>query len=174
MKIKTALIPYFLVILLVFFVFLPMYHDFLDQESFLEREKEELRIEEDYLLILKESEKQLDQYKDTLEIIKTGLSEDPSIASLTIHFEELPNEISGVELSSVGPFLISSVPERPNIKQATLTMRVVAENYQKVKEFLRAIENSVKVNAIESVSIALAESDLTNYSVSVTLKTYSY
>lgn len=174
-KTKNILILYFLAILISLFVSLPLFQGYLEQRAILAVEKEELEREGAHVEEIIKAESELIPYSSILAEIKRGLPSDPALPSLIRYLEGLVVD-SGLQMADIGSFSTTESPERPDLKETTIEMRVVSNNYSSLKSFMRELERSIKLINISSATIApvAGEEGEVRFSLSLSLKTYSY
>ncbi len=174
-KIKNILIPYFIAVLIILFASLPLFRNYLTEKERLAFEKEELSREDAYIEGMKKIDRDLDNHRNLFEEINKGLPSDPNLPSTIKYLEDLTAS-AGLSLDSIGPYSTSDAPERANLKETTIDMSVSGNSYLGVKNFMRELESTIKLFNIVSATISpsAGESGATRFSLSVTLKTYSY
>jgi len=174
-KTKNILILYFLAILISLFVSLPLFQDYLKERATLAMEKKELEREGAYVEEIIRAKNELVPYDSILADIQRGLPSDPSLPSLIRHLEELTID-SGLQIASIGSFSTIELPERPGLKETTIEMKTVSNSYDLLKGFIRELERSIRLINISSATIApvVGEEDEIRFSLSLSLKTYSY
>ena len=175
MEIKKILIFYFLAILILFFVSLPLFHDYLAQRAILIAERENLEHEEIHLNEMMKIKSELVPYNSILKDIERGLPADPALPSLIRHLEELVIN-SGLQMTDIGPFSTTELTERPNLRETSIEMKVVSNSYDSLKNFIEELERSIRLINISSATIAseVDEENRIRFSLSLSLKTYSY
>ncbi len=174
-KTKNILIPYFLAILISLFISLPIFHGYLEERAVLAVEEEELEREGAYVEEIIRAENELVPYSIILTEVQRGIPSNPALPSLIRYLESLVID-SGLQLSNIGSFSTSESPERPHLKETTMELGVVSNSYSSIKSFMRELERSIKLINISSASISptSGEEGETNFSLSLSLKTYSY
>ncbi len=174
-KTKDILIPYFLAVLISLFISLPLFHGYLEQRAILAVEREELEREGAHVDEIIRAESELVPYALVLNEIRRGLPDDVALPSIIRYLEILTID-SGLNLAEIGSFSTTESPERDRLKETTLEMTVISNNYSSIKSFMRELERSIKLINIAGASIApvIGEEGEVRFSLSLSLKTYSY
>ncbi len=174
-KTKNILIPYFLAILISLFASLPLFHGYLEKRAILAMEEEELEREEVHVEEMVRAESELLPYIGVLNEIQSGLPSNPALPSLIRYLEGLVVD-SGLQLSNIGSFSTSELPERSHLKETTIEVEIISNNYSSIKSFMRELERSIKLINISRVLISpvVGEEGEAGFSLFLSLKTYSY
>lgn len=174
-KTKEILIPYFLATLISLFILLPLFQGYLKEAAILAAEREELEREDTYVDEIIRVESELAPYTLVLNEIKRGLPDEASLPSVIRYLETLVIN-SGLNLASIGSFSTTESFEGDRLKETTLEMTIISNNYSSIKSFIRELEKSIKLINIVSARVApiAGEEGELRFSLSLSLKTYSY
>ncbi len=172
-QIKNILISYFSATLVILFVTLPFYHNFLIERGILAQEKEKIEREDIRFGVIKETERDLVPYTEVLDKIKTAFPADPAIPSLIKHLELIVS-ISGLQLANIGPFSVSEPVEGTRLREIKGEVKVMSPDYQSLKNFIKELEKSMRIIAIENISISTVAEEGAKFALLLSIKTYSY
>ncbi|MBZ1356696.1 MAG: type 4a pilus biogenesis protein PilO [Candidatus Nealsonbacteria bacterium] len=170
-KNKKTLTLFFLATLIGLFVIIPLYQKYLLEGSKLSAEEEKLEIEDRSLEVLRAAEIDLREYQEELGKVRKALPDNPSVASVVSFIEERVRA-HGLIFSEIQPFTVSSYPDRGQLKETIISLKIEGATYPQMKRFLESLEKSIKIIVVESISFELGEEE--RFSFDLTLKTYSY
>lgn len=179
---KSFAIPilFFIALLVIVYLILPVFSDFSNLKEELEiREKEGLAIE-NYYRDIHDNFNKLKEYQESLEKIDSALPADSFLPSL-FHYLQKASAESGIFLKGVNLDVVSrkTVEEKgatEKIQEEYISIELIGF-YDGFENFLKSIEKSSRLIEIEEVQITgegeetLAEGLLT---LNLLLKVYSY
>lgn len=179
---KSFAIPilFFIALLIIVYLIIPIFSDFSNLKEKLEmREKEALAIES-YYKDIHDNFNKLKEYQESLEKIDSALPADSFLPSLFSYLQKVSAE-SGVFLKSVNLAIVprGTVEEEKGakkIQEEYVNVELIGF-YDGFKSFLKSVEKSSRLIEIEEVQItkegkeALAEGLST---LNLLLKVYSY
>lgn len=162
---------FLVVILLAVLVLWPKFQELEIVRGNIEEKKAELQAKEEYVLRLDELKVKLKEHQEEISKINTALPVNPSLPSLFNFLQKASSE-SGLILTEISPFTISSSEDFANLKEAIFSIKV-SGSYSSLKNFISILEKSARLIEVENLSLSLGgegESPAFN----LRLKTFSY
>ena len=172
---KANILTIFFASALIFvFITLPVSSGFLREKRILNEKKEDFRDQEQYFEELKKLNLTLNDYNSELKMINSAISDNSIIPSL-VYYLKRSVENNGLFFDNIKSVL-EKEPERfPDFKELELSF-LVTGSYPNFKNFLKTLENSIKIIEIKDFSISSdpeeESGDLLLYDL--TVKTYLY
>ncbi len=170
-------------VILFFSLVWPKYQDLQLQQLNVSQKAKELEKKEDYFEEIKKIHKELgwEDNKELIASIDSMLPDEPSIPSIFHYIKEIAKvtvnlrEIA-LETGRGSRALedVTSVAEKPTIKEIYFTVSLAGDYHPHFKSFLLAVENSARLFEIENISFSSPEVPEEPFSFEIELKTYGY
>jgi len=180
---KSFAIPilFFIALLIVVYLVIPVFSDFSNQKEELEmREKEALAIE-NYYKDIHDSFNKLKEHQESLEKISSALPDDPFLPSLFNYLQKTSVEngvfLRGVNLATAPRKTVEEEKEAAGKVQEEYIGIELIGFYDGFENFLKSIEKSSRLIEIEEVRITGEEEGVLAGGLStlnLLLKVYSY
>jgi|GEM_PF-2793538 len=169
---RAILIPIliFVCLFLVLFFVMPDHMAKRNLGSQVEEKKQELIKKQNYYSETKETLKELEHYKRSVEVVNAALPEEMSLASLLSLFQSSAFE-SGLILKAVSRSKPTHSQEEQNYTE-TLFNLTLEGSVESAEVFLEKLENSSRIIDLTNVSLQLREGG-SSESI-LTLKVYHY
>lgn len=149
----------------IFFVF-PKYQEITDLKVRIEEKRIALQHQEEYSQSLRDLEKKLEDYKESLEKVDSALSEEPDIPSLFDFLQRAASE-NGLILEKTGTFSVSPSKSEGEVGEAKVSFSVSGP-YPSFKGFLKTLEKSARLIELERLSFSSPkEGDIFPFSLEI-------
>ncbi len=167
-KTKKITFLVFASILLLVFVTLPVFQNFLEAHQEVKIKRNEFNREEEKINELKKINQQISDYPEQIELVLQAIPDNPEVPSTVYHIQEIA-EKNNVLISGLNNF---STNTSLSVKETTLSFSLYSF-YGNFKNFISDIENSAKMIHVESFEIK-SDKDSDILSINLIIKTYSY
>ena len=165
----TTAVSFLIVIAAAVFVLWPGFQELKAVRADIERGGGELQSQREYLQMLDEIKAELEENKEEIAKVNTTLPVNSSLPSLFNFLQKTSSE-SGLILTEISPFTISSSKEFANLKEAIFSVEV-SGSYSSLKNFISTLEKSARLIEVESISLSSAGEGTFNFDLR--LKTFS-
>ncbi len=167
----AAATSFLVVVLLAVLVLWPKFQELEIVRGNIEEKKAELQAEEEYALKLDELKVKLEEHQGEISKINTTLPVNSSLPSLFNFLQKTSSE-SGLILTEISPFTISSSKDFTDLKEAVFSIEV-SGSYSSLKNFISILEKSARLIEVENLSLSPKEEGESS-AFNLKLKTFSY
>jgi len=160
--------------LLVFFLVLPQYNNFIKLQSQLGQKQAEYRAQVDYYATIYKAYYELQQHKDELKEVDDALPEGPVLGNL-IYFLQQNAKMNGLIVKDLFLSQSSGGNSKNSAESAIKDIVFSADllgDYSSLGGFLLSLEGSSRI--FETSSISFGSATGPPYSFSLQIKTHSY
>lgn len=173
--------PIFIITIISFFIIVIFSLIFLHpslQEMVVAREnitnkRQILTEREGHFLSLKEYKQKIEAHQEELDKISSALPEDAQLNLFSLlRFFEKTSDKTGVILTEIGIFTITSLEKRPEIKETKLNFKIKG-TYAAFRNFLIELERSARIIKVEEISFSSPEKgNLFTFNIGIRVHSY--
>lgn len=146
----TIAVIIFIIILLMYFFVVPKYYEFKDLQVKLGEAEAEYNAKFAYFSEVSKIFRELEDRQESLEKIENAIPPKPQLADLVYFFQQ-KGTASGLIVKNILLTKISPVTSESSIKEIVFSLDVMG-NYQSLKNFLSALENSSRLFEVGNIS----------------------
>jgi Tfp pilus assembly protein PilO len=166
----VSAISFLIVIAVAVLVLWPKFQELQKLQGDIERERAEIQLKKEYVLMLDEAMAELESNKAEVSKIRTALPVNPSVPSLFNYLQRTASG-SGLILTEISPFTVSSSVAFANLKQTVFTIKASGP-YPSFKNLISTLEKSARLIEVESISLSSGQEE--SFDFNLRLKTFSY
>jgi Tfp pilus assembly protein PilO len=166
----VSAVSFLIVIVVAVLVLWPKFQELQTVQGNIEREKAEVQLKEEYVLMLDDVMADLESNREGVSKIKTALPASPSVPSLFNYLQRTASG-SGLILTEISPFTVSLSGTLTDLRETVFTIKA-SGSYSSFKNFISTLEKSARLIEVESISLSSNPEEL--FSFNLKLKTFSY
>jgi len=163
---------FFVILLLLFFLVLPKYHEFKNLQLKLGEKLAEFNAEYEYFSEITKIHYDIESKKDSVEKIDDALPADSNFGRLVYFFQKKSME-NGLIITSLFLNKAPLIGVGSDVKEIAFSLNLLG-SYSSLQDFIVSLEKSSRLFDVTSISFSYGGADNSLYSFNLEVKTYSY